>query len=209
MRFVVKTFRVNPKKIKVLYNYIDIENFKPTPTVKYANRVLFLGRLNKAKNLFSLLDALENTNYQLDIVGDGELKDKLSNYISKKNISVKFIGRIKNSEVPQIINKYSVFALVSYYEGNPKALLEALACGSSVVCSDIESIREIIQDKKNGLLCKHDFLSIRNAINKIMQDKTLQKDLGKNAVKFIVENCLLTEIVKKEVMIYKQLTLER
>ena len=190
---------------RVLEVFIDVSKYLTHEAGAFVKNIHLNNKVKVKKK-----GELKDTNLKNGIMDDPITNaDKLSNYISKKNISVKFIGRIKNSEVPQIINKYSVFALVSYYEGNPKALLEALACGSSVVCSDIESIREIIQDKKNGLLCKHDFLSIRNAINKIMQDKTLQKDLGKNAVKFIVENCLLTEIVKKEVMIYKQLTLER
>ena len=203
--FVINTFGVNDKKIDVFYNFIDIDNFKPLGMTQYFDRVLFIGRLNKAKNIFSLLDAISKTKYQLDIVGDGELKKKIENHISKNNISAKLLGNFKNSDMPQIINKYPVFVLISHYEGNPKALLEAMACSRAVICSDIEAITEIIKDGENGLVCEKDSESISIIISKLMQDRYLQKKLGTSAREFILDNCQLNKITNNEFMLYRSL----
>jgi glycosyltransferase involved in cell wall biosynthesis len=208
-RFVIKTFGIDSNKINVSYNYIDLNVFKPIKIDKYVDRILFIGRLNKAKNLFSLLDAISSTKYHLDIIGDGELKKELDIYRSDKNISVKFLGKFNNSEIPKIINKYPVFILVSYYEGNPKALLEAMACAIGVICSDIAAISEIIKHGENGLLCKNDDKSIAKTITKLMENTKLQKKLGTSAMKFIYENCQLNQIIDNELIIYRHLINKR
>ena len=86
-KFIKKRFRVNQKKVDVFYNFIDINIFRPMVVSQYDDRVLFIGRLNKVKNISSIIDAISKTKYQLDIIGRGELKNELYDYISKNNIA--------------------------------------------------------------------------------------------------------------------------
>lgn len=203
--FVVKNFKVKSNKITIIPNFIDANVYLPYNSKNKKESLLFIGRLTNQKNLFNLIDALKNSNYSLDIVGDGELKSQLMTYASQHNVNVNFLGRIPNSQIPALMNQYEVFILPSYYEGNPKALLEAMSCGLAVIGTDVEGIRDIIKHKENGYLCKTDSKSIRDAIDEIMHDKNLREVMGKNARKYVMENHDIEKITDLELQIYQRL----
>lgn len=204
--FVKNKFRINNNKINVIMNYVDADIYKFS---KYHNRkkdtLLFIGRLAKQKNLFNLLDAIKASDYTLDIVGDGDHKSQLMEYAHKNQLNVNFLGRIPNAQIPKVLNRYEVFILPSFYEGNPKALLEAMSCGLAVIGTDVEGIRDIIRHRENGYLCKTDSTSIREAIEAVMKDKPLRQRMGVNARKYILENHDIEKIVEKENELYCQL----
>ena len=197
-KFVQNCFNIESKKIHVHYNIIDTELFKPMDLIKHDNRLVFIGRLTKAKNLFSLLDAISNTKYKLDIIGDGEFKASIKAYIDNNNIDAKMLGTFPNIDLPEIINKYQVLILPSYYEGNPKALLEAMACGIIVICSNIPSLAEIITNNKNGILSERDTVSITNNIISTMNNTIMNSNMGNEARQFILNNCEKNLLLSKE-----------
>ena len=139
------------------------------------------------------------------MIGDGNLRKKIDEYIRHHGIKANMLGSIPNSKLSKIINRYPVYILPSFYEGNPKTLLEAMACGTAVIGTNVEGIREIIKNNENGLLCGTDTSSIRESINMLMQDEELRNKLGRNARRFIMENCSLERIVDKEFDLYIQM----
>ncbi len=145
------------------------------------------------------------TEYELDIVGGGDQKREIEAYIKKYNIKANLLGRFSNDRIPNIINRYPVYILPSYFENNPKTLLEAMACERAVIGTNIMGIKEIITHNKNGLLCEIDSRSIGRAIEKLMHDEELQSRLGKNARDFVVENCSLELIADNECKLYKKI----
>ena len=203
--FVQNCFNIESQKIHVHYNIIDTELFKPMDLIKHENRLVFIGRLTKAKNLFSLLNAISYTKYNLDIIGDGELKASIKAYIDNNNIDAKLVGTFPNIDLPEIINKYQVLVLPSYYEGNPKVLLEAMACGIIVICSNIPSLAEIITNNKNGILTERDSISIANNIILAMKNTILQRNISIGAREFIINNCEKHLIIKRELKILQQI----
>ena len=90
-----------------------------------------------------------------------------------------------------------VFALPSLVEGNPKILLEAMACQKAVIGTNVEGIRELIINKYNGILTDTDHDSIRSGLIELLDDKLRQK-LGKQARKFIIENYDIEKLLEKE-----------
>ncbi|MEM4326173.1 MAG: glycosyltransferase family 4 protein [Candidatus Pacearchaeota archaeon] len=203
MQYITKKFRINNQaKIKIIPNYIDTETFRPFPGNTKSRHLLYIGRLSKQKNLFNLLDSLKGSIYTLDIIGDGELKEKLKEYAIQNKVNVNFLGRFPNNKIPEILNQYEVFILPSFYEGNPKALLEAMSCGLAVIGTDVDGINNIVKHKENGFLCKNDSSSIRNAIDTIMGDEFLRQSIGAQAREFIINNCDIDKIVKKELNVY-------
>lgn len=204
--FVTSRFGVKNDKINVISNFIDCEVYKPRELYnKNANSLLFIGRLTNQKNLFNLLDAIKQSQYTLDVIGDGELRQQLMEYSEKNKIKVNFLGRMPNSKIPEIMNQYEIFVLPSYYEGNPKALLEAMACGLAVIGTDVDGIRQIINHKINGYLCKTDSKSIREAIDTVMADCELRRQIGANARRYIIENFDLNKIVELEYRVYEKI----
>jgi len=201
---IEKKFKVNKALIKYRPNWIDTTLYKNF-SLRKKNRVLFVGRLSNQKNLPLLLDSMNNTDITLDIVGDGELKDSLNELALKKNVSVNFLGSITNDKMPELYNLYKVYVLCSHYEGNPKTLLEAMACGSAVIGTDVSGIREVLLHEKNGLLVKKDRNSLRSAILRLMSDESLCRLIGHQARRQIVKNNSLETALRNEYSTYMRL----
>jgi len=182
----------------IIQNYVETDVFKPLPLDKEKNTLCFIGRLEKQKNLFALFEALKNTPYKLYIVGTGSQMESLKKFAKDNQINVIFLGNIPNHELPKIICQHEIFILPSYYEGMPKTLLEAMACGVPVIGTDVEGINEVIVNNYNGLLCEIDPISINNAINMVMNDEILKKTLGENARDTILRNYCLSHLVMRE-----------
>jgi glycosyltransferase involved in cell wall biosynthesis len=107
--------------------------------------------------------------------------------------------------MPKIYNQYAVYVICSHYEGNPKTLLEAMACGSAVIGVRSPGIREIIEDKINGILVAENSVELRNTIQELIINKTLQKDIGQQARKYIIGGYSLESAVNKEYISYCEL----
>ena len=207
IEFIIKKFKLKYKigSISHIYNSIDTNLFKPQSVKKKENHILFIGRILEIKNLINTLLALRKLeNFTLDIIGDGPFKEQLREKAKKLDIKVNFLGIVHNEKLPYIINQYPIFILPSFYEGNPKVLLEAMSCGIACIGTDVRGINDIIIHEYNGYLCGIDSKSIEKAILTVYNDKDLMVKIGKSARQFILNNCSLTSIVEKEYRVYKK-----
>lgn len=203
--YVCVKYHLEEDRIHILNNYIETTLFRPTDMEKWQDRVLFVGRLSNQKNLFNLIDACKKAGVGLDIVGEGELRKKLEAKAKKLKADVRFLGRYSNTKLPEIICQYPIFVLPSFYEGNPKTLLEAMSCGTAVIGADVEGVKEIITHGENGLLCGTDSNSITKAINTLMRNENMRDRIGKNARSLIIEKNSVDRIAVKEFNLYKKL----
>ena len=201
---IEKEFKIDKALIEYRPNWIDTAVYKNFSLEKN-NRVLFVGRLNDQKNIPLLLDSMADSGITLDIVGDGELKDSLKQLVLKKNVKVNFLGSIPNNEMPEHYNMYKVYVLCSRYEGNPKTLLEAMACEGAVIGTDVPGISEVVRHEKSGLLVQEDQDSLRSAILRLMSDQILCAQIGQQARRQIIENNSLESALSNEYSAYNRL----
>lgn len=153
--YISERYSVSGENVRVMPNYIDTQLFTPREsTNKYADRIIFVGRLNEQKNLFNLIEAIAQTGLALDIYGKGEPRNKLEAWAKRQNAKVNFMGVVPNNELPHIFNRYRFYILPSFYEGMPKTLLEAMACGLVCIGTNVEGINEVIEDGVSGYLAK-------------------------------------------------------
>jgi len=167
---LIENFGINPKKIITIYNPYPIEEIEKQSQElldeyeKIFNHLVIItaGRLTKQKGQWYLIRIFKHlkekhNNLKLVILGVGELKDylvKLSEDLGLKtyvwdrdklsdDFDVYFLGFQKNPF--KFIARSKIFAFPSLWEGLPYALMEAMACGVSVVSSDCRSgPREIL-----------------------------------------------------------------
>lgn len=203
-KYIEEKYNILSEKIKYIPNYIDTELFKPLNIPK-ENRICFVGRLEEQKNLFNLIKAISGLDIKLVIFGAGSLKRDLQDFSKQLKTDVEFKGNVSNKDLPIELNKSKLFILPSLYEGCPKVLLEAMACGLPVIGTDVYGINEIIKHKENGYLCGTDAFLIRKAIIEVLNNKGLQKKLSQNARKTIVQDFSLEKILEKEKNIYDNL----
>lgn len=203
--FVADRFNIRSSTVHVFPNWIDISKYKPDRSLKKSGSILFVGRLNKQKNIPLLLKSLVGTNISLDIVGSGELEAELKGKAKGLGVVVNFLGNVANDKMPEIYNRYSVYVLCSYYEGNPKTLLEAMSCGCAVVGTDVPGIQEVIAHEENGLLVAKTPDSLRSAILRLYKDQSLSISLGNQAARDIEKNNSLENAVATEARSYHYL----
>lgn len=104
-----------------------------------------VGRFFDQKNHMLLLEAIQTIDANLYIIGDGILRDKLEHKIKIDNLENKVFLLGKQDNPYKYLSKADCFILSSNYEGFPNVLLEALACGLSVISTDCSSgPREIL-----------------------------------------------------------------
>lgn len=145
---------------KIIANPIMDNLPHPDLNNKRDKRIVTFCRLAEQKNIPLLIDAYSDLNiniqkdYILEIYGEGPLKEKLIGYISQKNLQDKiFIKGFSNNIHSKIINA-SLFVLTSNYEGISNSMLEALAIGLPVICTDcpVGGARLAIKNNYNGIL---------------------------------------------------------
>lgn len=205
MESVTGRFPTLTDRVTVIPNYVNTTLFAPR---KYRldgkARFCFVGRLAPEKNLEALLSAVRSLNVELYIVGQGPLDAPLRR-LAADNANIVFTGRIPNEELPELFARCTGFILPSFYEGHPKALIEAMACGIPVIGTDVTGINEVITHGETGLLCRTDVDSLRTTIRLLAADKQLQERLGKGAREFVVRNYALDMVAASELAIYSRL----
>lgn len=205
--YITQYYELPSEKIRVIPNYVETERFCQIQNISRASRQLFfVGRLEVEKNLLALFDALSGLDVELCMAGVGKQKDILIDKAKVNHLNVRFLGRVPNEDLPYLLNQATVFVLPSHYEGHPKALLEAMACGLPVIGTDVPGIREIIKHGENGWLCGTDAMQIRHALKTVLGDTTLQKRLGENARQTVVDQFSLDRIVELELNLLEEMS---
>lgn len=148
-RVVQKTLIANGidnSKIEYIPNWIAQKKYI-TKRKEGTLKLLYVGRLEKIKGIDNFIDALKHLkiNYQATIIGKGSLKDELIKKAEGSNIIFK--GYIDNDKLEPFFRKADIFVLPSLSESMPYSLLEAMSYGLPIVASDIDSIRQIANEK--------------------------------------------------------------
>ena len=203
-KILEKQFNIPSNKINDRPNWIDSDVFRPLE-LSTNKKILFVGRMTGQKNINLILYALEGTSNSLDIVGDGDMRDDLEKLAKKLKVHVKFLGRIPNNRLPYMYNRCSVYVLCSKFEGNPKALLEAMSCGCAVIGTKVPGIRDVIRHEHTGLLVAESQKGLQEAINRLLDDDRLRNRLGERARQYILGNNSLNDAIEKECTLYQKL----
>jgi len=194
----------NKKNIKIRPNWIKIPTSKKIEN-RHTERLLAVGRLEYQKNYDYLINALSDSELTLDIVGEGSLKKELKEIASSKNVKINFLGKLNNADLIRLYGEYKFFVSASLYEGNPKAVLEAMSAGCIVLINQTPNVEEIIKNGENGIffdIKKNDFIKIYKKWSNRSLD--LEK-ISNNAIRSVKDNNSLISIVEEEFSDYKKL----
>lgn len=138
------SFKVSSKKVVVTGHGIDSNHFKPSDFSKTKD-LITVGRITESKNLITLIEVIEELQkthpVKLTIVGtvvtESECKyeEKLRDIVAEKQLEsiVEFVGRVPQDHLPQTLGQAKVFVTAAQNGSLDKAMLEAMACGLSIV----------------------------------------------------------------------------
>jgi len=172
--WVIEKYKIK-KPIVVIPNSVNTMLFKKLVLLKKPNTIVSVGRLNPVKQYGLLVSKLANTNFELHIYGDGPERHNLENFAAERNCKLFLHGNTTNELLVEKINSAEFFILPSKLEGNPKALIEAMACGAICIGTNVKGISNIIQDGINGFLCNSDIDNILDVISKAKNSMRLDE----------------------------------
>jgi glycosyltransferase involved in cell wall biosynthesis len=154
-------------KVNCIYNPLDsskiLRNSKKGKTDNFFKnkkkilKIINLGRFTEQKDQITILKAIneikDRVNFRLIIMGKGDEKNNLLNFINENNLNSKVKIRNFMENPYAIINQSDLFVLSSKYEGLPNVLLEALTLNKFVISTDCPTgPKEILLNGKGGML---------------------------------------------------------
>ena len=200
--FLKKTFKSNDKVV-LIPNWVDkIEKKKVQK--RYKDRVISVGRLENQKNYKFIFSALKNSKFNIDIVGEGSLRKELTNIAKTNRVNVTFMGTLPHETLQEYYERYNIFITSSKYEGNPKAILEAMASGCIVVAMRNENIEELITHGVNGILFDDQISDLNELIEDLLNNEKELSKLSKNSIESVSNNNI-NKIIEIENSVYCKL----
>jgi len=153
----------DPAKLLVLRNGVDLDLFRPIEPAKARTKLglgdgpwlVSVGWLVERKGHDIAIKALTQLpGVKLAIIGDGELREDLEALAYREGVSdrVRFVGAVRQNELPEWYSSADALVLCSSREGWANVLLEAMACGTPVVASNIWGTPEVVQSATAGRL---------------------------------------------------------
>ena len=219
---LTQDFKLNPVKVKVIYNGIDIHKFgarslepgvinetKKKFGLKDGPVVGIIARLSDVKGHKYLIQAFaiilkEKPSAQLLLIGEGKMQGELSDLVNNLNIkeNVYFVPTVADTR--DALSVMDVFVMPSLQEGLGLALMEAMASGLAVVASDIGGLRNLIKNHQNGILVKaKDIKGLSAAIQELLNDAEKRKEYGVRAKDFILKNFSQDKMVEETLDFYR------
>ncbi|MBF0611221.1 MAG: glycosyltransferase family 4 protein [Magnetococcales bacterium] len=199
------------EKMRVIPNYVDCSLFTPPPQPpdNAPLHVLFIGRMEEQKNISSLLQAMTGVPAHLTLLGEGSLLPQLTQEARQRGIQATFLPPRPHHQLPQLMQQADIFILPSLYEGHPKVLLEAMACGLAVIGCPVPGVAEIVQHNKNGLLAPPNPQGLHHALQTLINNPTLRQTLGQQAAESIRDHFSLAKVVELELALLEEISHNR
>ncbi|WP_140937942.1 glycosyltransferase family 4 protein [Sphingobacterium lumbrici] len=151
---LVKIGEIPKEKGMVIYNPVAMpKKYTPNPSDKF--QIVYVGRLEKVKNVKSLIGALseiDHENVELTLVGDGRERENLENLAKEMKLSDHVVFEGFQPEPGKYLSAADLYVLPSYSEGFGIAAVEAMLLGIPVLCSNVGGIPEFVKDGENGWL---------------------------------------------------------
>ena len=181
---------LNPTaNVTVIYNGID-ESVFSYETQPKAEKIGFIGRIEiNQKGLDTLVQALsilksENVPFKALLIGGGKDEQTLNKLIAKLGLedSIEITGRLDEKRFARL-SECRIACMPSRFEGWGITAIEAAAEGIPVIASDIEGLREAVQDNETGVLIESNPQNLANAIKDLLSNPDRIQALSQNAKK--------------------------
>jgi len=188
----LKRIGVDPNKINDFRYWLDLNLFRPGIKGKYRDNrfkgnfvVFFVGRLIETKGIKILLEAakkLKNEKIVFVFAGLGPLRTEVEK--STKNGKIVYLGRLEPEGVKKYMNISDIVCVPSTVdEGYGRVAMEAIACGTPVVASDVGGLKEVVNDNV-GWTVKPNVVKITKLLKDLSTDSNEVKTKTKNARKY-------------------------
>lgn len=210
--------RLSREKIVVIPNGVDFGRFanaEPADLSEFGipkdhKTILNVGRLDKQKGVMTVLNAfaeLTSTRDDLHLlfVGDGPLRRRAERFVRRNALAsrVHFAGY--RNDVPRLMRAADCLVLASLWEGMPNVVLEAMAAGLPVVSTDVEGVRELIEDGRTGRIVSPQApIELRRALEAVLSAGDAAAEMGRAAQNVVQQLFTWESVAAKYTALYRE-----
>lgn len=188
--------------ITVIPNGIEIQNYSVQSPLRNDSLILSGGRLIPRKGFNVFLDAVQKLEVPSAIFGAGPLMKSLK---SRCRIKDTLLGYTSFDELVQHYHRATMFVCASTYETGPFTVIEAMAAGCPVICSDIPAVKNLVYHGKTGLLFEPgNAKDLRHNIENLLEDQELRNSLAENAFNFVLEHHNWKQLAQRTKQVYEE-----
>jgi D-inositol-3-phosphate glycosyltransferase len=225
-------YKAEPSKVKVIPPGVDTSHFYPIPADEARQyiglapddrMILFVGRIEPLKGVATLIKAvaclrLKNLKEPVNLAVIGGDPEAASAEISEEMIHlqklcddltvgkmVAFLGKRGQDTLPYYYSAAEVVVMPSHYESFGMVALEAMACGTPVIASQVGGLAFLVQDGVTGYTVPtEDNEALCERLTALLGDENLRQKMGRNAAEY-ARNYDWEKITKQVVKVYKEL----
>lgn len=169
-------------------NGVDVARFSKADPLELpeGKKILFLGRLERRKGLEVLIQAmtrLRDLDAELIVAGTGPAERSARSLASRLGVSARFVGRLGEDELPRMYRSVDVYCAPGLGgESFGIVLVEAMAAGAPVVCSDLPGYRSVAGTAAS-LVPPDDAGMLADALRKVLTDQDLATQMRKDGAR--------------------------
>jgi D-inositol-3-phosphate glycosyltransferase len=225
-------YKAEPSKVKVIPPGVDTSHFYPIPADEARQyiglapddrMILFVGRIEPLKGVATLIKAvaclsLKNLKEPVNLAVIGGDPEAAPAEISEEMIHlqklcddltvgkmVAFLGKRGQDTLPYYYSAAEVVVMPSHYESFGMVALEAMACGTPVIASQVGGLAFLVQDGITGYTVPtEDNEALCERLTALLGDENLRQKMGRNAAEY-ARNYDWEKITKQVVKVYKEL----
>ena len=178
------------KKIELIPYGIDWENLSETKKESDGKTIIYVGRFSDNKKIDRQIHVLSHLKKEIPDIklilvgGDWGEKQNIIELAARLNVikNIEFVGSVPHKNVAKYLSKADLFFLSSDYEGLGMSVLEAMAVGLPTIANNIDSMKSIVQNRKNGFLVDFDnHKNVSSTVLKLLKDRKLRTKMSKHA----------------------------
>jgi len=208
---------VHSDKIKIVGNGVD-ENFFNFTHKRFQDDkkyILYVGRIDREKGLFDLLECAkyicnDRSDVFFILAGLGRDLNNLKKRVKKENLHDRFtfLGQVNKDQLVKLYQKSTLFVFPSYHEGLPSVILEAMSCGLPVITTNVRGNRDLISDRENGIMVPpRNPKKLAKTISSLLDNKKLCETFSKKA-REIIEKNYTWDLISSRFLKYYELLME-
>lgn len=217
---LIKKLKIQPQKVELIYNGVDIMRFSAdlynkTECLKIfslpQNKKIigYIGRFAQEKNPIGFLKIVEffkNNNGVLFVMtGDGELFKKVQDKSKRSGLKHKIIFTGQVERMPELFCCLDIIVNTSEIEGFPISILEAMSMGVPIVASNVGGIKELVNQCQNGyLIDDFNYKDFADKIKIILNSDNIKNQIAQNNRQKVSQNFIAVRMTEQYLKLYDE-----
>ena len=162
-------------------NAINIHSLPNSQNRMFEKQIIYVGRLSKEKGILELLSIIKELpcDVNLLIVGNGPEENKVK-LASKQQENLHYLGYLPPEKAIPLLRGSDLLIQPSLVEGISSTILEAMACKTAIITTNVGGNKELLTNEKTAILVKN-HNDIISSILKLFEDSKIRQTLANNA----------------------------